>query len=449
MAQPAWMDSAWPEIGQREIDGANDNPRILKFYREVGHPDVAHDEVAWCAAFVGACLERGGIASTRSLMARSYLGWGRALAKGQPGAIAVFSRGDDPAAGHVAFYLDADAARVFVLGGNQGDAVSVTAIGRDRLLGLRWPTEVPMPGAAPEPARPPEDETAPAASMFDVALAHVLEMEGGWTEDPYDPGGPTNLGITLATLAAHRGVVLDASTFAGLREQLRAITGDEARAIYLARYWQPSRADALSAGVGLMHFDAAVNHGVGAAARMLQEAAGATVDGEIGPATIAACANSSADTILQRYAAARRARYRALSHFWRFGRGWLARVDITLRKASTLTTTPTKGANSMTNTQQPTAEPATQSPAATPRTDKWWGESMTMWGAIVTAAATVVPALGPVIGLDVTGEMVRQLGAQSVQVVQAVGGLAGTLLTIYGRFRATTRLGLRSLTVRV
>lgn len=78
---------------------------------------------------------------------------------------------------------------------------------------------------------------------------------------------------------------------------------------------------------------------------------------------------------------------------------------------------------------------------------KWWGESLTVWGALITAASTVIPALGPVIGLDITGEMVRQLGGQAVQAVQAIGGLLGTILTLYGRVRATSRIERRPLTV--
>lgn len=443
MPQPAWMEHAWAELGQREVSGSNDNPRILDFYREAGHPEAAHDEVAWCAAFVGASLQRAGYAGTRSLMARSYLNWGERITTGRLGAIAVFARGSDPTTGHVAFYLDSDASRIFVLGGNQGDAVSVTAMARDQLLGLRWPSEQAV-AKTTEP-----DPTAPAsASIFDIALAHVLEMEGGWTEDQFDPGGPTNFGITLATLAAHRGVVLDATSFADLRQQLREISKAEVRAIYVARYWQPCRAVALPPAIALMHFDAAVNHGVGGAARMLQEAVGTAVDGDIGPATIAACAAVPAAALLQRYAEIRRTRYRALSTFWRFGRGWFARVDATWRLAITLSTAQPEGDKAMTDSRETTVTPIA-TPAASTAPVKWWGESMTMWGALITAATTVLPVLGPIVGIDISGEMVRQLGTQGIQVAQALGGLAGTLLTVYGRVRATSRLGLKTVTVQI
>ena len=103
MEQPRWLAHAWAELGQREVRGVADNPRIRAFYRDAGQKTEHHDEVPWCAAFVGACLERAGLSSMRSLMARSYLHWGAPIANGRYGAIAVLSRGADPAAGHVGF----------------------------------------------------------------------------------------------------------------------------------------------------------------------------------------------------------------------------------------------------------------------------------------------------------------------------------------------------------
>lgn len=70
------MTSARSYLGTKEIKGSADNPKIMEMYRTVGHDWVEHDEVAWCAAFVGHCLEKAGFASTRKLNARSYLTWG-------------------------------------------------------------------------------------------------------------------------------------------------------------------------------------------------------------------------------------------------------------------------------------------------------------------------------------------------------------------------------------
>jgi hypothetical protein len=91
-----------------------------------------------------------------------------------------------------------------------------------------------------------------------------------------------------------------------------------------------------------------------------------------------------------------------------------------------------------------TTQPAT--PVAAPDT-KWWGQSMTIWGVIITTLSTVLPAFGPLLGLDITAELIRQLGDQIVVVVQAVGGLIGTILAIWGRARATASLERKQLTM--
>ncbi|MEX2480221.1 MAG: TIGR02594 family protein [Gammaproteobacteria bacterium] len=138
-ADPKHLTIARELLGTKEIAGAKDNPVIMAMYGQLGHKWVEHDEVPWCAAFVGACLERGGVRSTRSLAARSYMKWGKAVVESdaRPGDVAVFSRGKNPAEGHVAFFLGWAGDRVEVLGGNQRDAVTVTTYPHVRLLGIR------------------------------------------------------------------------------------------------------------------------------------------------------------------------------------------------------------------------------------------------------------------------------------------------------------------------
>lgn len=455
LEQPPWLAAAWAELGQREVRGSADNARIRAFFREVGHPAILHDEVAWCAAFVGACLERGGLASTRSLMARSYLRWGDDEPAGRIGAVAVLSRGRDPAAGHVGFLMGETPTHVVLLGGNQGDAVSVAAYPKTRLLGLRWPSAA---AAAESAGRKDAGTRAARDALFDEALAHVLEMEGGYTDDPHDPGGPTNKGITLATYAAWQGVRLNAATRPGLKAELRRIGVDVVRDIYFARYWRPAHCSEMAPALAFFHFDAAVNHGVTGAMRLLQRAVGTDVDGEIGPNTRAAIRRLSVEQCLERYAEVRRARYRALPHFWRFGRGWLRRVDTTLTRARKVLRSGAgaeqatdevqeKGMSSMNESvrMQERSGPVQQQE----NTTKWWGQSITIWGAMITALSTVLPAIGPAFGVDITGDLVREAGEGIVLTVQAVGGLIGTLMTIYGRMRASTGLTQRSVQMKL
>lgn len=126
-------------IGTTEGPGLEDNPAVMAMYASVGHDWVEHDSVAWCAAFVGHCLEKAGLRSTRRLNARSYLDWGIPvdLADAQPGDIVVLSRGSKSWQGHVGFFVKTAGAMIEVLGGNQSDAVNIRRYAKSRLLGVR------------------------------------------------------------------------------------------------------------------------------------------------------------------------------------------------------------------------------------------------------------------------------------------------------------------------
>ena len=133
------FDIARSYIGTTEGPGPADNPIIMEMYASVGHDWVEHDSVAWCAAFVGHCLERAGIRSTRKLTARSYLDWGVPVetADAQQGDIGVIPRGSSNWQGHVFFIDRIEGAWVWGLGGNQDDAVNVMRYPVSKLLGVR------------------------------------------------------------------------------------------------------------------------------------------------------------------------------------------------------------------------------------------------------------------------------------------------------------------------
>lgn len=143
--EPLWLTIARQEIGQQEVAGPEDNPRIVEYQRATTLR-ATDDETPWCAAFVGWCLERAGVPSTRSARARSYEEWGRpvSMTAPVPGCIAVFWRGSkDSGQGHVGFYVGGSVAAgsVDVLGGNQSNSVKVSTYGTDKLLGFRWPED--------------------------------------------------------------------------------------------------------------------------------------------------------------------------------------------------------------------------------------------------------------------------------------------------------------------
>lgn len=143
MIEPPWLSLARKEIGTKEVPGPGDNPVIAKYWEDAGIGDVAmgQDEVAWCAAFVGAMLVRGQMQASGKANARSYEPWGRALASPCLGCVVVLSRPPTAWQGHVGFYLATDRAarRVQIIGGNQGDKVSIAEFSLDRVVAYRWP----------------------------------------------------------------------------------------------------------------------------------------------------------------------------------------------------------------------------------------------------------------------------------------------------------------------
>lgn len=161
---------------------------------------------------------------------------------------------------------------------------------------------------------------------FGNALAIILDHEGGYVDHPQDPGGATNLGITIATLSDW----LDRPATKG---DVRALTPASVRPIYRARYWQPVRASDLPAGLDLAMFDYAVNSGPSRAARELQRILGVTADGVVGPITIAAARSRDTRRLIEALCDARLLFLRGLPHWGAFGRGWERRVTHTRKIA--------------------------------------------------------------------------------------------------------------------
>lgn len=124
-------------------------------------------------------------------------------------------------------------------------------------------------------------------SRFDDVLKTTLGFEGGYSNNPNDKGGETNLGITAGTYAR----AMKAGLVAG--KSVKDLTRYEAARIYHDFYWKASRCDLLPEPLDLLVFDSAVNHGVGGAGKLFQRAlntmgASLTVDGSIGPKSWAA-----------------------------------------------------------------------------------------------------------------------------------------------------------------
>lgn len=124
--------------GVRELIGANHNETILKWAKEYGGWVADYytaDEIAWCGLFMGICAKRAGFPFNQKILsAKAWLEWGSKQEVAMLGDVLVFTR---KGGGHVGFYIGEDEACYHVLGGNQGNAVSITRIDKKRLAGIR------------------------------------------------------------------------------------------------------------------------------------------------------------------------------------------------------------------------------------------------------------------------------------------------------------------------
>lgn len=143
MTDPKWLASARAKMGTREGAGPADNPTILGWAKRLGAKVLGivynADSVPWCGLFVATCVAEDGLAPPPiAIRAKSWATWGQALRPERlaPGAVLVFER---PGGGHVGFYVGEDATMYHVLGGNQGDRVSIMRLSKSRCVARRWP----------------------------------------------------------------------------------------------------------------------------------------------------------------------------------------------------------------------------------------------------------------------------------------------------------------------
>lgn len=159
-------------------------------------------------------------------------------------------------------------------------------------------------------------------SAFDDAFGTLMQNEGGYSNNPADPGGETMFGVTARVARAH-----------GYAGPMRDLPLAIARSIAKAAYWDVCQCDALPARVAFQVFDAAYNGGH--PAQWLQQAVGVPADGVVGPQTIAAVKASDPLAVILRFEAAR-LRYMANLPTWpTFGRGWAHRIADNLQRAAT------------------------------------------------------------------------------------------------------------------
>lgn len=143
--EPLWVTRGRSYIGLREIPGPEHSTVIAGWLSKL-NAWWLDDETPWCGTFVAAMLEGHSVLPKHWYRARAWLDWGFGLDDPDLGCVVVFERG---AGGHVGFVVGRDLANnLLVLGGNQGNRVSIAAFPRFRVLGYRWPLEVELMAAA-------------------------------------------------------------------------------------------------------------------------------------------------------------------------------------------------------------------------------------------------------------------------------------------------------------
>lgn len=157
------------------------------------------------------------------------------------------------------------------------------------------------------------------ADNYERCLANTLKEEGGYSNHPSDPGGPTMRGVI-------QRVYDDWRVLHGLPKQhVKFISETELRAIYRVGYWNKVRGDEFPKGPDQLAFDIGVNSGPGRAQSLIADVIG--INGSGGMVAVARAAGAVTDKVdlCKRICARRERFYRGIPHFKAFAKGWLAR----------------------------------------------------------------------------------------------------------------------------
>lgn len=165
--------------------------------------------------------------------------------------------------------------------------------------------------------------------IFDQMFDRLIGNEGGYSNDPKDPGGETNHGVTWPTLrAAIAAKIVPAST------TIKTLKREQSKAIYFELFWKRCNADKMIDGVAFQVFDFAVNSSIETAVRKLQVALGVADDGQWGPVSQKACDSASESDVIFRYLAERLDFMRKLKNWPDHGKGWAGRIAQNMRFAA-------------------------------------------------------------------------------------------------------------------
>ena len=161
---------------------------------------------------------------------------------------------------------------------------------------------------------------------FEDCLALVLKSEGGFVQNPKDPGGATNLGVTKATYEAYVGRSVSV-------DEIKALTPDTVAPLYKAMYWDKVSGDNIALGLDYALFDFAVNSGPRQATKFIQNIASVPADGMMGNRTVQQLANLDPSDCITRLCSERLQFLKQLNTWDTFGKGWQKRVSDVQKRA--------------------------------------------------------------------------------------------------------------------
>jgi uncharacterized protein (TIGR02594 family) len=445
------IDALDPYLGLKEGPGPSNNQRIIQMAHYAGFTDYTQDSVPWCVIPVAYAMKRAGYSTEGlTLWALDAKKWGREISKPIPGCVVVFKRFrvGRHVGGHVGLWLSEDDKQFFLRHGNVSDALQDSPVSKSsRVLkfeGYFVPKEYEDDeaifndvGGGSVTVPFPEDDR-----LFAAAMELVFQSEGGYVNHKNDPGGPTNMGITFDTAKRH-----GYRTIAALKNMTRA----QAKAIYRKDYWDPIMAGRMPAGVGYAVFDFNLHSGSGNAITILQQVLGGiAVDGEVGPETLGAIHAADPSDLIDRLLDRRMAFLKQLRTWRSFGRGWTNRLNKVRREALSMVE-PIQGEilppitalpEGLTPEGKALAEyqvmllaqyfdikPKREITMELEPNGKPAYKSKGVQGGVVALLATVLPVIGPMLGLPITEDMIYQIVAA-----------LGALWAIYGRIVAETKV---------
>ena len=156
------------------------------------------------------------------------------------------------------------------------------------------------------------------ASDYKECLDLVLKSEGGWVNNPNDPGGETNLGVTKAVWEEYVGHPVTT---------MKNLTKDDVAPLYEQKYWRVCYGEVLPRGLDFLCFSFGINAGSGRSVKLLQQSLGLVSDGIIGPKVMQKLRESNIADVIKSFSESRREYYKSLKNFPIFGKGWISRTD--------------------------------------------------------------------------------------------------------------------------